>query len=92
MFVGGSYWCYKTAKKQGEANGLAIQKIQGKLDLNTSTFKAQGDAYNVGFLVYLTNFIIADPYYDWSKHFAPPPQVTCSSLRLIMPMASRRWS
>lgn len=60
------------AKKQGEANALAFQKLQDELaDLEGNTLKAQSDTYNAGFFAYLTNFIAADPEYDLSKNFAP---------------------
>lgn len=59
-------------KKQGEANALAIQKLQGKLDdLKVNTLKGQSEAYSADFLAYLTNFIAAGQDYDWSKFFVP---------------------
>ena len=47
-------------------------KLQAKVEeLEAAAKKKESEAYSLGFLDYLRNFLAADPEYDWSSHFAP---------------------
>ena len=47
-------------------------KLQAKVtELEAAAKKREGEAYSMGFLDYLRNFLAADPEYDWAPHFAP---------------------
>lgn len=61
------------AKRVGEAHNKEVEKLQSELEMTSKAdkLKYQSEAYSVGFLDYLRNFLAADPDYDWSTQFAP---------------------
>ena len=71
--------CQKALNELSESSTAAanlanstITGLQAELENErASKSKELSDAYRLGFLGYLTNFLAADPDYDWSKFFAP---------------------